>query len=164
MNEVTPSKFKSHLGPSQQADVDEHLAAGRGVAKYVDGSGAARLVVSYGPRGSDVVGLPPRTYGQSDWEMIEHCPPQKAAAPRRSPLLDAVPIPQITPPPRGQSRTEHPQVLIGGRRNSHPRGGANSEFLDLLPGRKSARPEQIEAVPQPEVALTEEQSWYARHL
>jgi hypothetical protein len=115
--EVTPAELKARLSPAQQAEVDGHLAAGRGVALYADGMGAPRLIVSYGPHrsGADITGLPPRSYGQSDWEIGEYVAPLKAPAAMRFPVSSWEPVPQITAPPRWQNRTQYPQVLLAGQ-------------------------------------------------
>jgi hypothetical protein len=157
-SEVTVDQFTARLGPDQQRDVQAHLTAGRGVACYVDRSGAPRLIRSFGPRGADIIGLPPRTFGQADWELGAYVPPpSRTGSSMRSPLLDGVGgPPQIKAPPRAPSETLYPEVLVGGRSSSHPRGHA--EFLNLTRGR--TEPEPVE----PSQPITAEAAWWRDNL
>jgi hypothetical protein len=154
--EVSSEEFCKRLTETQKREVKNHLSNGLGVALFADASGAPRLIRSYGPRGADIVGLPPKGYGQSDWELAAYCPPQKVAGAMKSPVMDWEPPRQITAPPRGQSRTEVPEVLIAGRTPSHPRG--NSEYISPSAPRQPVQP------PAPQRELTASEEWWAKHL
>ncbi len=135
--ESTPQEFRSRLTSEAQRQFDLDLAQGKGHATYVDGSGTTRLLTTYGTRDADIVGLPPKAYGQSDWELGEYCPPVPGVANKRSPLLDYEPPQQISAPRRSPSQTAHPEVLISGRTSSHPRG--DSEYIRRAHGSAGSR-------------------------
>jgi hypothetical protein len=154
--EDSPANFKARLSAEQRGQVDADLAAGMGLALYSDTRGTPRLVVSYGPRGADIVGLPPKGYGQADWELAAYVAPQRKTAAMKSPLASWEPVPQIKAPLRGQSHTEHPQVLMAGRTGPHPRG--DGEYIT-----PSAPRQSVEA-PAPQRSLSEEEAWWQRRM
>ena len=156
--EVGIDELLSKLGPQHRLEVEAVLAKGQGMALYRDGGGAATVAVSFGTRDADIVGLPPKLYGGG--ELGEFVSPQRRPASMRSPLLDAVGgPPQITAPRRSPSQTAHPEVLLGGRTSSHPRG--DSEYI--RPGRTAAPVAPVES-PAPEERLSEGQAWLRDHL
>jgi hypothetical protein len=152
--ECSVEEFVRGLGPSQQMEVQANLDQGKGMALYRDAGGRAVVAVSYGPRGADIVGLPPKVYGGGELDLFVS--PRPAPASMRSPLLDYEPPPQVARPRVAPTSTAYPEVLIsGGRTSSHPRG--NAEFITpLLPGRPQ------EEVPQ--APLNESAQWLADRL
>jgi hypothetical protein len=88
-------------------------------------------------------------------ELVCFVSPQRSAASMRSPLLDWEQPRQITAPPKGQSQTQYPEIMISGRTSSHPRG--NAEYITPGRGPKPSQPESSEP-PNEDVA------WWGAHL
>jgi hypothetical protein len=154
--QVEVGEFVRGLAPQQAMEVQANLDSGKGIALYRDGR-SSRMVVSFGTRDADIVGMPPRVYGGS--ELDTFVSPRPAPVNMRSPLLDAVGgPPQIARPRVAPTTTAYPEVLTSGRTSPHPRG--NSEFIaPLVPGRE---PEPVQQ--QPTEPLSPEQEWYAQRL
>jgi hypothetical protein len=153
--EVSSSEFKRRLTDVQRAEVDQHLASGRGVACYASNRGAPMVVMTYGTRDADVPGYPPANYGGGS--LSTYVPAPKSATPRRSPLLDYEPPRQIARPRVSPAFTETPQVTINMRTSAHPRG--NAEYISPSTPRS---PVEAEPVQPPQVS--EEQAWWAARL
>jgi hypothetical protein len=155
MKEVSVNEFGSGLTAEQRDAVACAQAAGMGVAMFTaERIGGPRHIVTYGTKGADIVGLPPKTYGGA--ELVEFVSPPHVPQAMRSPLMDAVGgPPQIARPPVSQTQTSYPSVEFEMRTSSHPRGDQNGY---ITPGRPE--PEYIEA--EPVEAGTPEAWWRAR--
>jgi hypothetical protein len=159
--EVSPADLKRLLPESQRAEVDRHLAEGKGVAIFADERGRATTLVSYGTRDADLPGPPPGLWGGG--QLHSFVPAVRKASEMRSPLKAAIEdqtrIPQIARPRVSPTQTSYPEVLVSGRVSSHPRG--NGEYLNLVPGRAAepARPE-----PPSQEPLSEASQWWAQRL
>jgi hypothetical protein len=154
--EVSAGEFLARLAAQEHSRIEAALASGQGAALYVNGRGAAVVGITFGTREATLPGNPPKLYG--DGELDVFVAPKQPTARMRSPLLDYEPPRQIAAPPRGQPQTLYPEVLLGGRTSSHPRG--NAEFQStarLLPGRE---PEPAE----PQRPRTESEQWWLDHL
>jgi hypothetical protein len=85
--------------------------------------------------------------------------PQKSPDSMRSPLLDwEGGPPQIKAPPKGQSQTQYPEILISGRTSAHPRG--NSEFITPLFHGRESEPTPV-LPPEP---VSEDAAWWSQRL
>jgi hypothetical protein len=157
--EVTADELCRRLSPKHRAQVHADVAAGKGVAMYVDDRGRDIVAMTFGTKDSDLAGLPPARYGGG--ELSEFVSPLRTAASLRSPLMDYEPPIQIHRPRVSPSVTEYPEVLISGRTGPRPRG--DGEFINARRGLLPGREQQLEEVlPQPE--LSESDSWWARRL
>jgi hypothetical protein len=153
--EVSSGEFKRRLSDVQRAEVDQHLAAGRGVACYANDRGAPVVVMTYGTRDSDVPGYPPASYGGGS--LSSYVPaPQKTSA-RKSPLMDYEPPRQIARPRVSPAFTEHPDVQIEMRTSGRPSWGG-----EYISPRAPRQPVEAEPVQPPQVS--EEVSWWQQRL
>jgi hypothetical protein len=150
--EVSPGEFKRGLSQAQRAEVDHHLAEGRGVAVYEDDRGRPVVVMTYGTKDADLPGYPPKMYGGGT--LSSYVPAAVAARVMQSPATSWEPVPQVRRPRVAPSQTEHPQVLMEMRTSGHP--GGNTKFI--TPVRYT--PEGVVAPQEPEG----ENSWYAARL
>jgi len=158
--EVSSGAMKRLLSDTQRAEVDSHLAAGRGVACYEDGRGRPILIMTYGTRDADIPNqFPPSNFGGGTLSTYIPVPPK--ANPMRSPLMDwEGGPPQIARPRVSPSFTEVPDVRINMRESPNPR--AHSGYINpqrLLPGRE---PEQVQ--PPPPEPPNEQVAWWAKQL
>jgi hypothetical protein len=118
------------------------------------------LVVSFGSRDAD---LPyqhaPSHYGSGALHSYVPVPPK--ASPMRSPLMEwEGGPPQIKTPPRSQTHTSYPEVLISGRSSSHPRGEDKRGWIEV----ERLRPGREEEAQVPQAPLTEDQAWWAQRM
>jgi hypothetical protein len=159
--ECSSGEIKRILNDNQRTEVDQHLAAGRGVAIYEDGRGRPILLMTYGSRDADIPNqFPPSHFGGG--MLSTYVPVPKKANPMRSPLMDwEGGPPQIRRPRVSPSVTSYPSVDLSMRTSSHPRG--NNEYITpLLPGRE---PEQVQPqVLPPPAPLSADAEWWRDQL
>jgi hypothetical protein len=153
---MSSADFKRGLSQAQRAEVDHHIAEGRGLAIYENDRGRPVVMMTFGTRDADLPGLPPKMYGGGT--LSSYVPAAAGPTrPMRSPLMDAVGgPPQVHRPRVAPSRTEYPSVQLEMRTSQFPRG--NSEYI--TPGRISTEVEVQQEPPEPEG----EKSWYAARL
>jgi hypothetical protein len=156
--EVSSGELKRRLNDSQRAEVDHHLASGRGVALFEDDRGRPAMIVTFGGRGCDIeTRFPPSHYGTGPLHSFTYAPVQ--SKPMRSPLMDWEQPRQIARPRVSPSTTFYPSIEIEMRTSRHPRG--NSEFITpLLPGRES----EPQTPAPPAKPLSPSEQWWADHL
>jgi hypothetical protein len=72
--EVTKDEFLARLAPQERSQIEAALAAGQGVALYVNGRGAGVVGITFGTREATLPGNPPKLYG--DGELDVFVPPR----------------------------------------------------------------------------------------
>jgi hypothetical protein len=159
--EVSSGELKRRLNDAQRAEVDHHLASGRGVALFEDERGRPDLIVTFGARGCDIeTRFPPSHYGRGALHSFVYAPVE--SKPMRSPLMEwEGGPPQIARPRVSPAFTEVPEVSINMRTSSHPRGHSGY----ITPGRYpvEAAPEPV-LPQQPPRELSESEKWWSNKL